>query len=127
MKQRITVEQLNELTDEQKDKLREWWEPEEGDWYSYTCVYIHTPVKEYGCTGVYAYDYDKGQEPPDFLPLLSIGQCIGLLNTSENYKGDVMSIEETGTGWAINKPFSVETIESSELIDALWDAIKQAL
>lgn len=31
MKQRISVEQLNELTDEQKAKLKEWWQPEEGD------------------------------------------------------------------------------------------------
>ena len=31
MKQRITVEQLNELADEQKEKLREWWKPAYSD------------------------------------------------------------------------------------------------
>jgi hypothetical protein len=27
MKQQITVEQLNELSEEQKERLREWWKP----------------------------------------------------------------------------------------------------
>jgi hypothetical protein len=33
MKRRITPEQLAELTEEQKDRLREWWKPEVGDFY----------------------------------------------------------------------------------------------
>jgi hypothetical protein len=31
MKRRIDVSQLNELTDEQRQKLREWWKPELND------------------------------------------------------------------------------------------------
>jgi ATP-dependent helicase/DNAse subunit B len=31
MKQRITVEDLQQLTDEQKEKLQEWWEPKVWD------------------------------------------------------------------------------------------------
>ncbi len=38
MKQRIAVEQLNELTDEQKKRLREWWKPEDGDWAAVKAV-----------------------------------------------------------------------------------------
>lgn len=33
MKQHITVEQLNELSNSGKKTLREWWKPKEGDWY----------------------------------------------------------------------------------------------
>lgn len=40
MKQHIAPEQLNELTEEQKERLREWWEPKEGD-----CVYIPKGIK----------------------------------------------------------------------------------
>jgi hypothetical protein len=33
MKQHISAEDLQELTQEQKDRLREWWKPEIGDMY----------------------------------------------------------------------------------------------
>lgn len=41
MKQHITSEQLNELSDKGKEKLRKWWKPEEGDWFAtrYSALY----------------------------------------------------------------------------------------
>ena len=33
MKQFITIDQLNELSEKGKERLREWWKPKEGDWY----------------------------------------------------------------------------------------------
>jgi hypothetical protein len=33
MKQHITIDQLNELSEKGKERLREWWKPEVGDWF----------------------------------------------------------------------------------------------
>ncbi len=74
MKERITVEQLRELTEEQQELLREWWEPQEYDVYyfamfDYVCVFS-------GRTE----DYDPWEELyGNSLPLLSIGQMIHMI------------------------------------------------
>ena len=58
MKQRITVDQLQELTEEQKQRLRGWWKPEEGD---------------------LVYNKFFNEFKQEELPLLDIGQMIELL------------------------------------------------
>lgn len=42
MKQHITIEQLNELSSEGKNKLREWWKPQVGDFFMtrYSPTYV---------------------------------------------------------------------------------------
>jgi spore germination protein GerM len=45
MKHRITPEQLNELSDEQKERLRVWWKPQQGDYAYVVSEYKRTNRK----------------------------------------------------------------------------------
>jgi hypothetical protein len=106
MKQRISAEQLKELTPEKQEKLREWWEPKDGDWY-YDCD-LECDHVVFSCES----DHYHSQYPDnDCLPLLSIGQCIELL------KGKTPKI---GINW-------VDVSYDFELIDTLWQYIKEVL
>ena len=112
MKQRITVEQLNELTPEKKEKLREWWSPRIGDMY----VFISLSDK-------YIELLDNVKEfikNKNWLPLLSIGQCIELLTQ----EGNIDIHYQTGK---IDIYFLNPTELEGELIDALFAAVKEAL
>jgi len=83
VKRRIDVSQLNELTDGQKQKLREWWKPEPGDWY-------YSPCNDgtYQPYGLYMW-HDDGIEKYKPLPALDIGQMIELLQNCEKYPGHI--------------------------------------
>jgi len=129
MKQRITVEQLNELTPEKKEKLREWWRPQEGD-----CIisgkddrirFIGRPCNGFACQ---FFPFANFGNETDLIPInlclphLSIGQCIELLGHKlqkieydffiNNYYVSVLNIGTNG---------------KTELIDALFAAVKEAL
>lgn len=133
MKQRITVEQLNELTEEQKARLREWWQPEEGD-------IIFAPSNEYvgplyDDNEYFRYDHTKtiwGYGFPDsrikraMYPLLSIGQCIALLGEKVNDIIPPWSPHNSEPNeWQV---YSGDGFwDSNELIDALWEAVKAVL
>ena len=72
MKQNISIEQLNELSDKGKEKLRKWWIPKDGD------ISID-PL----WTGEQFWSVDSDK---DALPLLSIGQMYEfLLDNGETY------------------------------------------
>lgn len=142
MKQHITAEDLQSLTDEQKERLREWWGPKDGDWfygthgggrnYSYCgpeqYVWVLSPYEVDG--GVYG--ASLSESPPDegALPLLSIGQCIELLGKIE-VRGLMAVRRSTNMKWYYMAEFPLENIERfrdfPELADALWQAIKEAL
>jgi len=113
MKQRITVEQLNELSDAQKQRLRELWEPQDGD-FIYSAKHGHTeflevaPMRGHG-------DYLKNRDKS--LPLLSIGQMIEILVKDD----DFFNINQMYDSWRIDK------IYNKELCDALWQAVKEIL
>ena len=111
MKQRITPADLEVLTDTQKQRLRELWEPQVGDfiittgnvWITYIIVnasnmsslaFINSGI------GVF------GNSKDNCLPLLSIGQMI----------------EIVGNGF-----FDANNIDIYELCDALWQAVKELL
>lgn len=116
MKQRITVEQLQELTPEQREKLREWWKPEE-----YDLAVVNGAIRgcyddgEYTCFDFITKEFRKDSgcniTGPAY-PLLSIGQCTEILSS----KSTVFN----------NEKCFYETLEP-ELIDALWGAIKEVL
>lgn len=130
MKQHITIEQLNELTIEQKERLREWWKPADEDWYTN------------GETAYAVIEYPKIDD--NCLPLLSIGQCIELLQ-SKDKNGDYWLIGKIelrpynngkpipGTvSWVIHLiqqgALEIKVFDkcySKELIDALWQAVKE--
>lgn len=174
MKQRITAEQLNELTNEQKERLKGWWQPQEGD-----CVYIPKGI-EYG--DGYG-DWDEGwglslhsrfvrgeihyiggiegireesevdQKPcfiiPEFssdnyfeipvrscYPLLSAGQMIEFLKERDITKlGKYMmslfvpdmNITQVDKPLRINTDYENIRANQVEIVDELWQAIKEVL
>jgi len=112
MKRRITVEQLQELTEEQQQRLREWWKPEHGDWYLQYWIDDEPSLLIYDS---HTYLDDM------FLPLLDIGQMIELLSE----KG-MVGIEQWNGYWKAFYRNSLQT-HKGELCDALWQAVKEVL
>jgi hypothetical protein len=115
MKRRITPEQLAELTEEQKDRLREWWKPEIGD----LNVFFENQ-KENVRIVLYA-PHRQGL----YLPLLDIGQCIDLLDNFVR-QIDIYQIKEK-TWTVVDAEGEVFECGHKELIDALWEAVKSVL
>ena len=114
MKQRITSEQVSELTEKQKKKLRERWKPETYD------IVIDDNNNDYVIEvdkkGRIGFVMDnEGIIPPqkkiDFLPLLSVGQMIELLDEEQNFY-KLTDIIRLG-------PYS--------LCDNLWQEVKAVL
>lgn len=118
MKQYITPEQLNELTPEQKERLREWWRPRIKDGIiSPYCV-------DSGFYGAGSDPYDNAMPDKDALPLLSIGQCIELANVIQISKdmGWSENKQDYEVWWLVNGRYY-----QGELIHALWQAVKAVL
>jgi hypothetical protein len=124
VKQRITVEQLQELTSEQQERLREWWEPEVGD-------YIVHDTQGIGCLFGDVDIMDKTH----MLPRLSIGQCIELLKDKTNEQS--FGYNDSGCFWTVNvgnrgvgnmiEGCAGKQFSTAELIDALWQTVKEVL
>jgi len=116
MKQVITKDQLLELSEKGKGKLREWWKPQLGDKF----VQKHyNEIKKkvieqvfVECDGWHC-SYCEGDKPfsgkLDY-PLLSIGQMIEFLGEQR-----------------FNLMFDGDFIKNEDLCDRLWEAIKQVL
>jgi len=117
MKQRITIEQLKELTEEQKDRLRELWSPRLGDAYYHE--YSDEAINTYYEGSKDLEDLIKRYDP---LPLLSIGQMVDLLH-DENKR---VSIVASGREWEVIA-HSEHAAINLELCDALWDIVKRVL
>ncbi len=125
MKQRITPEDLSQLSDEQKRKLRDWWKPKLGD----MCVQF----SEFGTTKIILEGnlvrvredgeiFGKcGHQYENPLPLLSIGQMIELLGEEWQRKIYCSSMHDCGVYKNINY------WKDDELVNALWEAVKQIL
>ena len=100
MKQHITVEQLNQLSEKGKEKLREWWEKD-------------------------IVEVDESKKQPEMicfgykdLPLLSIGQMIEFLIENNKLEG-----EEYGRPALPTYNHDWEKY----ICDDLWEAVKEAL
>ncbi len=120
MKQRITVEQLKELTGDQQSKLRAWYKLEEGDWF------YRSTIGETGFYGELESWDDAGvdilkHEIID-LPLLTIGQMIEFL--SSGMEDTIFHPRESG--WQVNHMKKFGSIRH-ELCDALWETVKKVL
>ena len=108
MKQHITPEQLQELTPEQQERLREWWTPGEGDRIT-TGESVRLVIRE--AHGIRVYDTcGVAININNCLPLLSIGQMFELLfdRCPRVY------------GWTYYN-------DDRDLADKLWQAVKEAL
>ena len=130
MKQRITPEQLMDMTPEQEEKLMELWQPQKGDMVhskKYGELLIKEVVHEdfyYVTLDEFIYDYT-----PKMLPLLSIGQMIELLEYKGLYcikpifEGDVFSEIEAWDVCVKDQFWG----KGKELADALREAVKEVL
>jgi hypothetical protein len=146
MKKIITVEQLKELTLEQKQKLRDWWKPNFGDMFSWCDIGPCGPVvthKNYpdensffgGCGIGNPREYLKSE----CLPLPDISQMIELLESKDHFFSISKEIacDDLGClnwGWLIEintkeSPHQIEYMEFStdELADCLWKVVKTIL
>ena len=91
MKQRINIDQLQELTLGQQSKLRDWWKPKQYDQVAYTYKYHDEWVTgKIIIKGLYNGNPTKVEEVSDIdgeyvflksqcLPLLNIGQMFEIL------------------------------------------------
>lgn len=124
MKQHISKEDLLQLSPEQQEKLRVLHKWESGDFYVYKdydyinkCYKISEGIHDE--EGINSWNRANG----DCLPLLNIGQMIELLEFK-------IGIVETCFGqqkhWYI-KMINGNKFEDKELIDALWQAVKEIL
>ena len=119
MKQYITPEQLQELSEEQKERLRSWWEPE---------LYQHG-VK------FYLESLDEGylREIRNCLPLLSVGQCIELLEAKDPGSWSICCSKSGGWYITSSNLYAPKYYiadggkDFEEIIDALWQAVKEVL
>lgn len=120
MKQRITAKQLQELTEEQKQRLREWWKPQCYD------IYYDTIFDDFGIALTDEQGNISGcvaERKESLLPLLSIGQMIELLSANK----DVFDIGKCYSLYSFRPYGDQTTKQDKELCDALWEAVKRVL
>jgi hypothetical protein len=138
MKQRITVGQLRELTEEQKQRLRDWWLGKADFEGNYIWHEKSKTMFTYGNGCEYEFDdkiftqyYWDEQRSSDMiktecLPLLSIGQMIELIEC-EDYAGiEYYYIEKDGKEICRLYTHS-KGYEADNLCDCLWSAVKEVL
>jgi hypothetical protein len=128
MKRRITIDQLNELSEEQKQRLSDWWSPNKGDWYYYPAI-NHIDVIETSLA------IDLNLIRYDHYPLLDIGQMIELLfdcRITDKYFSHSLIVRVSKYGSDIygnerNFEDGINESKADELADALWKAVKSIL
>jgi len=136
MKQHITPEQLMELTPEQQQRLREWWKPAVGDVIYITDTIlsvndkltmiscINNPFGKSGKENTIRLSCGGWCYKKECLIVLSIGQCIEFLQDEETFAIDRKN-ELTESFWQVL--VNQLLLDNNELIDALWESIKEVL
>lgn len=148
MKQHITVEQLNKLSDKGREKLRKWWKPVLYDWYCLegngegSSIYLgeddYSFVRRGGqLDGRKLYYVEIGTNVVTYAnPLLSIGQMIGFLQYDSlkifNGPPDIAvhdpeadyHVQQWNIITGIERNHNQEGFAEFELCDALWEAVK---
>lgn len=115
MKRHIAPEDLNQLSEKARERLREWWKPRAGDLcWSHIGDTIKWGVNFSGSEMIVLFDKNESHYKDNLcLPLLSIGQMIQFL--SENAKdGEVFM--EIVVGW-----------KQDDLCDLLFEDVKSIL
>lgn len=138
MKQHITIEQLNELSKNGQEKLKEWWKPQLDHIVAYKNydqgVPLYLVVDNDMRSG---WSFDQAMEGVIVLPLLSIGQMIEFLDEHNHFspKGNIVGIVKEYVGsdeywWGLKyEAYNDKMVMNSdkELCDALWEAVKEVL
>lgn len=119
MKQHITVEDLQQLTEEQKQRLREWWNPQLGDLVydggKIQTLHVDLDTDWFIYSGyenaIHSKDWNDDFNTPHIanevkagcLPLLSIGQMMQLIRDHKEYDVHLNSLlwisEPAGALW----------------------------
>jgi len=133
MRQYITPAQLQELTDEQKERLRDWWEVREGDrffakdlWEDIAGESGPGCVESFDCEGLSC-------KKENCLPLLSVGQCIELLEEKDPGSWSICCSKSGGRYITSSNLYAPKYYiadggkDFEEIIDALWQAVKEVL
>jgi hypothetical protein len=139
VKRRITPEQLQELTEEQKVKLREWWRPERLDAYYNENSHWYRAVLY---SGIGPHDlqviYHEGSTAMDAqfdylklcIPLLDMGQMVEFLQDNDNnirydpFEENSIQIFKNGE-WGRNSHYV--SLLNKDICDTLWKAVKAVL
>lgn len=131
MKQHITSQDLEQLSDKGKEKLREWWKPKEGDWICFTTgtKHIKHTVEINSCDSEWGYVIEPGDKPQkNQLPLLSIGQMIEFLDEHNTDRAfDALCFDRGEYEWHVYHLEKPNNHRSVELCNALWSACVEVL
>lgn len=123
MKQRISVEDLTQLTPEQQEKLREWWSINQQQGDVFICL-----GNDFLSGKVFAWD---GHNKPFKMavPLVSIGQCIELINERDKCinLNHLVIDPIKHFEWEVRLRHLDFYNNEIELIDSLWQAVKEIL
>jgi len=131
MKQRLEPSDLAQLTDKQKDRLRELWQPEKRDFVLCNDT-REVIVSRCDSDKIYLFIYGGYiLEVKHCLPLLSIGQMIEILKEKRiiMWQGwgnhlSLWNVEKL----ILNSDKAFELVgKGGELCDALWQAVKEIL
>lgn len=138
MKQWITIENLNELSDEQKEKLRLWWKMRNpGRFDLYVVKVTYDGVARYKGPIVHSDDRDFEEDfyQGEALPLFSIGQMMEFVgdNLENGFCVDYNSEKISHYfHWVIPRSMLPDSRQGeppshSDVCDALWFATKTVL
>ncbi len=142
MKQHITLDQINELNEEDIKILQKWWKPMSGDAYVGDVDDVcweaeYSVVRTDTCTIPVIDSKRYFKEIKKFIPILSIGQMIQFLNDMDmavcidqwindsnrkSLKGK--GAYRIGLNWFQGLEKYDYICEQKELCDALWLAVK---
>lgn len=128
MKQHISVEQFIELTEEQKNKVRDWWWP-----HAWDRVVLFAASGEPTIAIITSEFVDKDK----YYPILSIGQMLDFirekLSDKEIFikispKADILDFPQKEVKIMCVKTGEKELLNCSyTLVDALWEIVKENL
>ena len=119
MKQHISIEQLNDLSEKGKERLRKWWKPKEYDLYMWSEDGLGPFGTHYYHDVVWCCEDDVRDK--DAFPLLSIGQMIEFLGDDWNNKAQILLVTEDQVVFPNNY------CGNKLLCDLLWEAVKEVL
>lgn len=142
IKQRIYMEQLTELQNEQKERIREWWygsPPRVSDVYAVLVKYDDGVRYEGPHVNIGSRDFLTDYHTGEAIPLLSIGQMIEIIES--HYAGRIGSYNknENGRLWTTyfidiitgESSYKSETLyagrDRQEYADVLWAILKKIL
>lgn len=130
MEKRITIEQLQELSDDQKKHLQESWKPRRGDTFYRSEGNLVLLVEAASDEGIESCDELISKQ--GCLPLLSIGQMIQLVEDFAISKGAVWELKHDWYKYSVTirtdrEDEPVMDVSDKDICNVLWMVTKQIL